>query len=218
MSVTVLSGKTAKEIQKNEFDEITAKFKKICIDIGTGDGKNIYRKAKNDKETLYIGLDPVRDNMEEIAVKIAKKPEKGGLDNALLVISTAENLPDELCSVADRVTVLFPWGVLLEGIVKPEEKFILAVKKAAKSGAEFEFITTYSANCEENMMETRGMPELSIEYFNGEYKEKLKGYGLTINNIELLDNEYVKGFDSKWARRLAFGRKRDFYRITGIIG
>ncbi|MBR3438875.1 MAG: 16S rRNA (adenine(1408)-N(1))-methyltransferase NpmA [Clostridia bacterium] len=218
MAVTVLCGKTAKTIQKQELDEITAKFGKICIDIGTGDGRNIYRKAKNDRETFYIGLDPVKDNMEEIAVKIAKKPEKGGLDNALLVVSTAENLPDELCGIADRVTVLFPWGVLLEGIVKPEEEFINAVKKAAKSGAEFEFITTYSANCEENMMEIRGMPELSLDYFNGEYKEKLRQFGLTVLNTELLDNEFVKGFDSKWARRLAFGRKRDFYRITGIIG
>ena len=218
MGITVLCGKTAKEIQKSDLDSLTTKYANICIDIGTGDGKNIYRKARQDKETFYIGLDPVKDNMEDIAVKMAKKPEKGGLDNALLVISTAENLPSELYGIADRVTVLFPWGVLLEGIVKPEEEFINAVKKAAKPGAEFEFITTYSANCEENMMEIRGMPELSIDYFNGEYKDKLNKCGLTVNNTELLDNEFVKGFDSKWARRLAFGRKRDFYRITGIIG
>ncbi|MBR4766713.1 MAG: 16S rRNA (adenine(1408)-N(1))-methyltransferase NpmA [Clostridia bacterium] len=218
MGVTVLRGKTSEEIDKDVLNSLISSYKKICIDIGTGDGKNIYRKAKNDKGTFFIGLDPVKDNMVEIAVKMAKKPEKGGLDNALLVVSTAESLPEELYGTADRVTVLFPWGVLLEGIVKPEGKFINAVKKAAKIGAEFEFITTYSANCEENMMEIRGMPELSLDYFNGEYKDKLLKYGLTVQNVELLDNEFVKGFDSKWARRLAFGRKRDFYRIAGIIG
>lgn len=218
MGITVLRGRTAKEISEDELRLLICAYDKVCIDIGTGDGKNIYRKAKNDKETFYIGLDPVKENMEETAVKIAKKPEKGGVENTLLVVSTAENLPPELYGIADYITVLFPWGVLLEGIVKPEEEFIAALRKAAKPRAKFEFITTYSANCEENMMETRNMPELSTEYFNGEYKDRLSQYGLTVQNVELFDNEYVKSFDSKWARRLAFGRKRDFYRITGTTG
>ena len=217
MGMIVLKGKNAVEIDKNEFEILTAKYNKICVDIGTGDGRNIYRKAKNNKTALYIGLDPVKDNMEETAVKIAKKPEKGGLDNALLVVATAEKLPDELHGIADKVTILFPWGILLEGIIKPEEQIISAVKTTSKNGAEFEFITTYSANCEENMMETRNMPELNLEYFNSEYKSVLQNMGLIVENIEMLDNEFVKKFDSKWARRLAFGRKRDFYRITGRI-
>lgn len=213
----ILSGKNAKEISKAELDALTYPYKRISIDIGTGDGRNIYRKAKADPETFYIGVDPVKDNMEEIAVKMAKKPEKGGTKNALLCVATAENLPCELYSTADEVTVLFPWGVLLEGVIKPVEAFIEGIKKAAKCGAGFEFITTYGNAFEENMIETRSMPTLSKEYFDGEYRNALKSLGLEIESIELLDNDFVKGFDSKWARKLAFGRRRDFYRIKGTI-
>lgn len=215
--MNILDGKNLKSIDSLQLESTVAGFDKICVDIGTGDGRNIYRKAKAEPGTFFIGIDPVKDNMEEIAVKLNKKPEKGGLKNVVLAVAAAENMPPELHRIADTVTVLFPWGILLEGVVKPIDEFIDAVAETAKSGGKFEFITTYSPAYEENTIETRAMPELSIDYFNGEYTEILKKHGLIVESVEMLDNEFVKGFDSKWARRLAFGRKRDFYRITGSV-
>ena len=215
--MNILDGKNLINIDSLQLENIVAGFDKICVDIGTGDGRNIYRKAKAEPGTFFIGIDPVKDNMEEIAVKLNKKPEKGGLKNVVLAVAAAENMPPELHRIADTVTVLFPWGILLEGVVKPIDEFIDAVAETAKSGGKFEFITTYSPTYEENTIETRAMPELSIDYFNGEYTDILKKHGLIVESVEMLDNEFVKGFDSKWARRLAFGRKRDFYRITGSV-
>lgn len=213
----ILKGKTESELTEQAFSEMKARFACVTVDLGTGDGRNVYRKAKANPDTLFIGVDPAKDNMTEIAVKLCKKPAKGGLDNVLLVPATAEALPDMLSGAAQNVTVLFPWGTLLEGIVKPVGAILDAVTKAAEDGAGFEFITTYSDRCEENTIESRGLPTLSTDYFNGPYRDELLAHGLVVENVELLDNEYVKNFDSLWAKRLAFGRKRDFYRITGTV-
>lgn len=215
--MTVLQGKKENILSADELCAIASRFSKVTVDLGTGDGRNVYRKAKTSPDTLFIGLDPVKDNMAEIASKLIRKPEKGGLSNVLLVLATAEAMPEELKSIADCVTVLFPWGSLLEGIIKPNVKMLEAICGIAKSGAQFEFITTYSDSCEATTIDRRELPELSLEYFNGEYRGTLSKSGFEIVQIELLGNDYVKGFDSKWAKRLAFGRKRDFYRITGTI-
>lgn len=46
-------------------------------------------------------------------------------------------------------------------------------------------------------------------------------YKLAINDqntfYKELDNEYVKQFNSLWAKRLAFGRKRSFFRVSGHV-
>lgn len=212
-----LFGKNEKILSAEELCNIISGYEKVCVDIGTGDGKNIYRKAKQYPNIFFIGIDPVKSGMTEIACKIIKKPEKGGLNNALLVISTAENMPKELYKIADIITILFPWGILLEGIIKPLDEFLDSIKKVAKHGTEFEFITTYSKSCEDNVIKNRNLPELSLDYFNGTYKDILAEHGFMVSKIELHNNEYVKKFDSKWAKQLAFGRNRDFYRITGEI-
>lgn len=215
--MTVLFGKNETAFSAEELQQKAARFKGVTVDLGTGDGRNIYRKAKADPSTLFIGLDPVKDNMTEIAAKLLRKPEKGGLSNALLVLASVEAMPAELAELADCVTVLFPWGSLLEGVIKPDVSMLCAISGIAKPGARFEFITTYSDSFEAATIGSRELPTLSLEYFGGEYREALKGCGFAIEEVELLGNDYVKGFDSKWAKRLAFGRRRDFYRITGTI-
>lgn len=213
----ILNGKKQINISKDEFAQRAAMYEKTVLDLGTGDGRNVYKKALAQPQTLYIGLDAAADNMLEIASKITRKPEKGGAPNVLLAVAGVESLPTELYGCADEITVFFPWGTLLEGVVKPLPEFIKSIALAAKKNSRFEFVTTYSDSYEDTTISQRGLPELSTEYFSGEYKKALQGFGLELENIEKLDNEFAKGFDSRWAKRLAFGRKREFYRLTGRI-
>ena len=43
-----------------------------------------------------------------------------------------------------------------------------------------------------------------------QYKAELSNSGFRIDDVKELDNEYVKQFNSLWAKRLAFGRKTFF--------
>ena len=120
----ILHGKEKKNMTAEELDALIAQFSRVVIDVGTGDGKNVYKSAKGAPDTLYIGLDAAAENMTDTAKKLMKKPEKGGLANCLLVVGTAENPPIELQGKADELTVYFPWGTLLQGVACAQEEML----------------------------------------------------------------------------------------------
>lgn len=71
--------------------------------------------AAAEPSTLVIGLDADAASMAESSRRAAGPARKGGLANALFVLAAAEAPRAELCALATRVTVLFPWGSLLRG-------------------------------------------------------------------------------------------------------
>lgn len=216
--MTILQATKTVELTKEDLLAKTRGFKKVHVDLGTGDARNIYKLAVNNPDTLYIGIDPVKNNMLEISKKIVKKSQKGGVSNVLLVIAAAESLPDILFNTADSISVLFPWGTLLEYVIRPDTEVLRNVSKLARENAGFEIVTTYSEKYEEGEMNRRDLPLINIGYFQSEqYRRSLMGAGFIISGIEEYDNEFVKKFHSLWAKRLAFGRKRSFFRIYGHI-
>lgn len=215
--MTVLSGKKEISISSEQLREKTAGYHAVCVDIGTGDGKRLYRTAQKDTGTFYIGIDPVRENMLETAKKTERKPSKGGISNLLLAVAAVENLPDELYSLADDVSVFFPWGTLLECIIKPLEEPMNEIRKIAKDGAGFTFVTTYDPSFENNEINKRQLPEISIEYLENEYKEKMSELGFYVEEVSSLSANDVKKIGTQWAKRLISSRVRKFYCIKGYI-
>lgn len=205
------------EMTAEQLREYSTGYSSVCVDIGTGDGKRLYRVAKADPDTLYIGIDPVRENMLDTAKKSAKKPEKGGLKNLLLVIGAVERLPSELDGLADEVTVYFPWGSLLECVVKPVDSSMEQIHRIARSGAEFTFITAYQTSYEAGEIEKRQLPELSLAYFETEHAERLRGLGFVTESVTELTAEDVQALGTQWAKRLGTGRARQYFRISGHI-
>ena len=67
----------------------------------------------------------------------------------VFVIAAAESLPFELKNIADSISILFPWGTLLEYVIKPNRDILSNVADLAKNEAHFEFVTTYSDSYEE---------------------------------------------------------------------
>ena len=200
-----------------ELKELSAGFARVCVDIGTGDGKRLYRAAKADPGTLFIGIDPVKDNMTDTAKKAAKKPAKGGLGNLLLVIGAVEALPAELYGIADEVTVYFPWGSLLEAVVKPVPDSLQQIGRIAREGTAFTFITTYQDSYEGHEIEKRGLPELSLDYFETAHRAALSECGFVTESVMELSPEQVLALGTQWAKRLGGGRARKYFKITGNI-
>jgi hypothetical protein len=50
----------------------------VIIDIGTGDGRFVYRSVRRNPNKFYIGIDPNVRPLEKISEKIHRKPNKGG--------------------------------------------------------------------------------------------------------------------------------------------
>jgi 16S rRNA (adenine(1408)-N(1))-methyltransferase len=90
----------------------------VTVDVGTGDGKAVLRWARDDPGRLFIGVDANAAGMAASARRADRR--KNGLQNAVFVLAAAESLPIDLGAAADRVTVQFPWGSLLRGILGAE--------------------------------------------------------------------------------------------------
>ena len=81
--------------------------------MGTGDGRFVLAHARRNPDRLVVGIDANASRMVEASARAARPPAKGGLPNALFVVSSLEGLPQGLVRLADLVTVHFPWGTLL---------------------------------------------------------------------------------------------------------
>ena len=93
----------------------------MSIDVGTGDGQAVLRRASAAPGTLVIGLDAVAEAMADASRRAARAARKGGPANACFVVAAAERLPPELRGLANEVTVQFPWGSLLLGMLRRPE-------------------------------------------------------------------------------------------------
>lgn len=209
----ILRGKKIVNICLDEFKDIIKRYKSTIVDIGTGDGQFVYRLGKRNSENLYIGLDSSAEGMFDYAAKSNSKPSKGGLQNVLYVVANAEELPNEMAESADKIYINLPWGSLRDGIIKGEESILRNLKGISKKGSNIEICTAYSELYEKNEIYERQLPELSYEYINIVLKEKYKANNLDICSVKLLNNDTLKKLETKWAKKLAFGRERTIYHF-----
>ena len=207
----ILIGKRIKEIDSTEFESVIKGYKSLVIDIGTGEGEFVYKKAKQDKEVMFIGIDTSADFMQQYSVKSAKKPEKGGLNNVMYVLANADDLPDALLCKADRIFINLPWGSLRDGIIKGDHSFLSSIRKIAKENATLEIYISYSNLYEKQEIESRNLPMLTTSYLCNELKVIYKRYGINITQLSVLDNEALKKIETKWAKKLGYGKKRDIF-------
>jgi 16S rRNA (adenine(1408)-N(1))-methyltransferase len=103
------------------------------VDLGTGDGRALLRAARHDPWTLFIGIDADAASMRDSTRKAARS--KGGVPNALFVVSAVESLPEDLAAIADEVRITFPWGSLLLGVLGHDADVLAGIARIAKPGA-----------------------------------------------------------------------------------
>jgi 16S rRNA (adenine(1408)-N(1))-methyltransferase len=209
----VLKGKNIEVIDDSTFKSNLKNYKNIVIDIGTGDGGFVYRNARKTANNFYIGLDASGDNMMSSAVKVNSKASKGGIRNAIYLLEDALKLPEDLKDTADRIFINLPWGSLRDAVVKGDTELLRGIKSIGKNGAALDIYVTYSSLYEVKEISERDLPELSVEYITGVLKYKYLTHGILLKNTNLLSNEDLKALETTWAKKLAFGRKRDIYHL-----
>ena len=84
------------------------------MDIGTGDGRAVLRRAAAAPPALGVGNAAAASAMNDAS----RRADRRGPANAVFFAAGAEALvATPLAAHANLVTVLFPWGSLLRGIV-----------------------------------------------------------------------------------------------------
>ncbi|MGE0058537.1 MAG: class I SAM-dependent methyltransferase [Dehalococcoidia bacterium] len=190
---------------------------RVVIDVGAGDGRWAYDGARHDAESLYVAVDPDAESLAEYAYRAGRKPSRGGTSNALFVIASVEELPQELTGIAALVRVNFPWGSLLRGLVLPEAHVLEALASLGVADARFEFVISYDPEHDIAGLAGETLPPLTEARIDDVLAPPYAAAGLQMDHRRQMSLDEAIALPSTWARRLLHGRRREVFWIEGSI-
>ena len=206
----IVQGNKKLDLSKKDFLGLIITYKRVFLDIGTGDGRFVYKSALNNKENFHIGLDPVSSQFKEYSKKAVRKK----LHNILFVVGSAENMPKKLYQSIDEVFIIMPWGTLLQNLVLPSREFVNTLAKLVKPGGKLTIILGYSPEFEPSETKRLNLPKLSKNHLKDNLVKSLKSAGFKNSRIKQIDKDGLKALESTWSKKLAYGNIREMYELT----
>lgn len=160
---------------------------------------------------LLIASDANPSALEEIAWRAGRKPARGGVSNLLCIAEPLDVLANQLGAVADRITVILPWGSLLRAVALPEIVSLGNIARLCLPNAAVEIVISYDQHDarEGAPLGIARLDEQSIAALQQPYARA----GLEITAAESIPHQQLAGYETTWARRLTYGRQRDVWRI-----
>ena len=158
--------------------------------------------AKAEPERLVVGVDASPAAMAEASRRAARPAGRGGLTNAVFIVAAAEALPAGLDGLADRVTVHFPWGSLLRGLLAADPAVLGGLARVMGPGATLSMMVSATAHDRGAGVEPIGEPALAA--LAGPYRHQ----GLTVTEVRPATPAEIAATRSTWARRLGAGTRR----------
>lgn len=163
-------------------------YKTIHMDIGTGDGRFVRHLARTYPKDFVIGIDACRENLEEVSRRAPS--------NALFVIANAYTLPTGLRGLAAHITINFPWGSLLGGLLANDSALMEGLQAIARPQADLEV-----------RLNGGGLAEAgwSLEDGAEQVREAFSSNGFALQKSMMTERD-LHLYPTTWAKRLAFGR------------
>jgi 16S rRNA (adenine(1408)-N(1))-methyltransferase len=149
--------------------------------------------------------------MAEASRRAGRRPERGGLANALFVVAAAEALPPELDGLADLVTVHFPWGSLLRGLLAAEPAVLGGLARIMRPGGSLRLLVSATARDAGAGVAPIGASDLAD--LAGAYA----GHGLTVTGARPATPADVAASHSTWGKRLGAGRHRPAWLLEARL-
>jgi 16S rRNA (adenine(1408)-N(1))-methyltransferase len=162
---------------------------RVLVDIGTGDGRYVRAAAQVDPATFAIGVDACREPLWHTSRTVPS--------NALYVIANALALPHELDGCATHVTINFPWGSLLAGLLNGNPALVARLAVIAQPGAVLDVRLNAGALAEAGR---------ELEDGGAAVRAALRAAGFALRRPVALGPADLRACPTTWARRLALGR------------
>lgn len=185
----MLCGKQSTRLDGASLRQRIAGYSTCLIDLGTGDGRFVRHMATLCPTTFVIGIDACREQLRANSRQTAP--------NALYLIANALALPSELEGVATHLTINFPWGSLLAGLLADEAPLPAHLLALTRPGARLELRLNGGALAEQGWSLERGAARV---------RQRLRAAGFDPRAPILLNAHALRAYPTTWARRLAFGR------------
>ena len=197
-----IRGKTSSEIDAEGLVAVgVAGYGNVLVDVGTGDGRYVLRVARTCPTWFAVGVDACRDNL--------RKASRKAPGNALYVIANALALPRELGGMASKITINFPWGSLLTGLLDGEPMLLEGLLAIARPGATLEITLNAGALAEAGYTPESG---------GARVRQALHGGGFDVGDPIRLSVWELRQCHTTWAKRLAYGRDPRAVCLRVILG
>jgi 16S rRNA (adenine(1408)-N(1))-methyltransferase len=172
------------------------------MDLGTGDGRCVLAAAAAQPDRLVVGVDANAAAMAVASRRAAAKPSRGGLPNALFVVAAVEALPQELDGMADLVTVHFPWGSLLRGLLGADPAVMAGLTRVLRPGATVQMLL--SSTDRDRGAGVAPLQEPAVRALVTAYDR----WGLAVTEARPATADDVAAAHSTWGKRLGAGTRR----------
>jgi 16S rRNA (adenine(1408)-N(1))-methyltransferase len=153
-------------------------------------------------DRLVVGVDANAAGMSTASRRAAVKPSRGGLPNALFVVAAAEAMPAELDGVADLVTVHFPWGSLLRGLLGADPAIMTGLTRVMCPGATLSLLL--SSTDRDRGAGVAPLQEPVLRALAAAYAD----WGLAVTEARPATAADVAAAHSTWGKRLGAGARR----------
>ena len=194
----IIRGKASLDLDLTELKERLTNYKRITLDLGTGNGKFAFCHADKFPDRFVIGVDSCRENLHEYS--------RAKLPNLLYIIASAQNLPQELNGLISHVTINFPWGSLLESLLTGDIRLMRGLKSISRSATTIEIRLNGGALTEVGWDLEAGAKQIYSNLLQADWQ---------VNIPTLMNTNALRSFPSTWAKRLAFGRDPRAIEING---
>jgi 16S rRNA (adenine(1408)-N(1))-methyltransferase len=212
--VLVMEGRTARPCGHAELAGRLAEAAEVVVDLGCGDARFLWREARARPAARFIGVDPVARTLAAVAARAARRPERGGAPNLLLVVAAVEALPAELAGIADRITVNLPWGSLLAGLVRPEAAVVAAVAGLGKAGARVALLFNQSVFDDPDLRARLGLPAVDLDHVDRVLAPAYARAGLLVRERRVL---LASPRRTTWGQRLVRGAGRRLLAVEAVV-
>ena len=166
---------------------------------------------------MIIGTDANADRLGEISRRASRKAARGGLPNVLFGRLSLDDAPAELVQLADAITVLFPWGALLQAVAVPEREALHRLARIGKPGARVRFLYGYGIGREAAAVEELGLPALGGSSILRALERAYADAGLQIEG-RYVSCEEIALLQTTWAKKIAFSNAvRLFVELSGRV-
>jgi 16S rRNA (adenine(1408)-N(1))-methyltransferase len=197
--VYVVRGRKVLALDGNELRRAAHASQRVVIDLGTGDGRWVYRLARGHPDWCCIGVDANAAAMRKFSWRASRKMARGGAPNAWFVLAAVETLPGALLSIADEVHVQYPWGSLRQMLLASGKDGLGHLARIAKPGAAFQITLNLLSE------DSEGPAHLPRAYARA---------GLDVRKMELMTVAPA----TSWGKRIGQGGPMRVLVIGGKVG
>jgi 16S rRNA (adenine(1408)-N(1))-methyltransferase len=148
---------------------------------------------------------------------VSNRALRSRLGNVLYVRAAVESLPPELLGIADRLTVILPWGSLLAAVARPELAVLQGIRALGRPGATLTVVLGVDPVRDRAEAIRLGLPMLDHGHLRGSLAEGYAAAGLAVESVRAIGPEGLLHWPSAWAVRLAHGVPCSLFELEARV-